>query len=354
MATSEIAPERLSPLRSAFEAVPGYLDAATLGLPARASMAALTEALRRWQDGAASAAGYDLAVQASRTAYARLVGVAPEWVAVGSQVSAQLAVVGSSLPDGAEVLVPEDDFASVVFPFLVHRDRGVSVRQVPLARLAEEIRPSTTVVAFSLAQSADGRLADLAAVQLSARAHGTLTVCDTTQAVGWLPVAAGEFDVTVCAAYKWLSCPRGVSFMTARPEVWERLRPVAAGWYAGESVWDSIYGPEMALAGDARRFDVSPAWLAWVGAAPALELFADASPSARSTGVSLAARVRSGLAMAETRSPVVSLSDPTGALTERLRSAGCAFATRSGRIRLAFHVWNDDRDADLVMSACAS
>jgi selenocysteine lyase/cysteine desulfurase len=275
-------------------------------------------------------------------------------VAVGSQVSAQLAVVGASLPDDAEVLVPEDDFASVVFPFLVHRDRGVTVRQVPLARLAEEIRPSTTMVAFSLAQSADGRLADLAAVQDAARAHGALTVCDTTQAVGWLPVAASELDVSVCAAYKWLSCPRGVSFLTVRPAVWERLRPVAAGWYAGESVWDSIYGPEMVLATDARRFDVSPAWLAWVGAAPVLELFADAEPSARAAGVVLAARVRAGLGMPETSSPVVPLTDPTGELSRRLRAAGCAFATRSGRIRLAFHVWNDDRDADLVLSACAS
>ena len=107
-----------------------------------------------------------------------------------------LAPVAASLPAGAEVVVPVDDFASVVFPFLVHRDRGVVVHQVPLAEVADQIRSSTTVVAFSLVQSADGRLADLDAILDAARRHGALTVCDTTQAVGWLPVAATSMDVT--------------------------------------------------------------------------------------------------------------------------------------------------------------
>lgn len=41
--------------------------------------------------------------------------------------------------------------------------------------------------------------------------------------------------------------------------------PTAAGWYAGQDVWASVHGPEMTLAGDACWFDVSPAWLSWVG-----------------------------------------------------------------------------------------
>ena len=62
-------------------------------------------------------------------------------------------------------------------------------------------------------------------------------------------------------------------------DVWERradalddLVPHSAGWYAGEDPWTSIYGSPLRLAADARRFDVSPAWLSWVGQAPALEL----------------------------------------------------------------------------------
>ena len=53
------------------------------------------------------------------------------------------------------------------------------------------------------------------------------------------------------------------------------LRPLYAGWYAGDDPWTSIYGPPLRLAEDARRLDISPAWLAWAGTVPALELLAE-------------------------------------------------------------------------------
>lgn len=273
--------DSLTVLRSAFAPVPGYLDAATCGLPARATVDAMRGALDTWQAGKADLAVYDEAVRASRAAFARLVGVDPSWVATGSQTSALVGLVASSVPDGAEVLVVDGDFASVVFPFLVHADRGVTVRQVPLESLADEVRASTHTVAFSLVQSRDGRIADVDAIRTAAAATGAVTVCDVTQAAGWLPVDATLFDVTVCASYKWLSAPRGTAFLTVRPELLDRLRPTSAGWYAGEEIWSSVYGPHMALATDARRLDVSPAWLCWVGAVPALELVATrwASPT---------------------------------------------------------------------------
>jgi selenocysteine lyase/cysteine desulfurase len=226
------------------------------------------------------------------------------------------------------------------------------VRLVPLAELAESVGPATAVVACSLAQSSDGRLVEVPRLLAAARAHGAMTVCDTTQAVGWLPVAAEQFDVTACAAYKWLACPRGAAFATVSPAARDRLRPVSAGWYAGRARWDSIYGPRMELADDARRFDVSPAWLAWVGAAPALELFAATDPEAlRAHGVGLAARFRRAVDLPPAESPVVSLADPDGGRADRLRAAGCSFATRAGRIRLAFHIWNDQDDADRAAAA---
>ena len=131
-----------------------------------------TTALDTWQAGKADLAVYDEAVTASRAAYARLVGVDPSWVAVGSQASALVGLVAASVPDGAEVLTVDGDFASVVFPFLAHADRGVTVRHVPLESLADEIRPSTHTVAFSLVQSVDGRVADVDAVRTAAAAAG--------------------------------------------------------------------------------------------------------------------------------------------------------------------------------------
>ena len=81
--------------------------------------------------------------------------------------------------------------------------------------------------------------------------------------------------MTAAGAYTWLCAPRGSAFLTVREDVADRLRPLNAGWYAGQDPWASVYGPGMTLADDARRFDVSPAWPVWVGTAPAIEVFAD-------------------------------------------------------------------------------
>ncbi|GEL93919.1 aminotransferase class V-fold PLP-dependent enzyme [Cellulomonas composti] len=345
----------LPALRAAFDRVPGYLDAATNGLPARATVAALRDALDEWSAGTATTAGYDVAVARARAAYATIVGTPVTDVAIGSQASALVGTVAASLPDGARVLTVDGDFTSVVYPFLVQADRGVQVRHVPAERLVDEIVPGTDVVAFSLAQSRDGRVTDLAEVAAAARSVGALTVCDVTQATGWMPVDATLADVTVCAAYKWLAAPRGVAFLTVGPAARERLRPVAAGWYAGADVWRSVYGPTMRLADDARRFDVSPAWLCWAGAAPALELFAAADPhEVRAHDVGLADALRARLDLPPAGRAVVTLPDDEhGTLRARLEAAGCRVAGRGGGVRLAFHVWNDADDVELAADALA-
>ncbi len=347
-------PVSLERARTAWDRVPGYLNAATLGLPTRAVSAALTSEVAAWAAGRASAVGYDHAVAACREGYARLVGVPTSWVAVHAQTSVTASLVASALPDDAEVVLPEGDFTSMVFPFLVHADRGVRVRQVPLTALADEIRPSTTLVAFSMAQSSNGELADADAVRAAAAEHGALTFCDLTQSAGWMPCAATDFDVTTCSAYKWLCQPRGTAYLTVRPGAWDRLRPIHAGWYAGESRWDAVYGPQMLLAADARRFDVSPAWLAWVGAVPAMELFAALDPQeVRAYDAGLADALLDRLGLDPQGRAVVSLPDPDGALAAALAERGAAVAGRAGRVRIGFHLWNDEADVELCADVLA-
>jgi selenocysteine lyase/cysteine desulfurase len=320
----------------------------------RATTAVLRRALDDWERGVLDMPTVDGAVVRAREAYARIAGVPPSWVAAAPQVSVLVGLVAAALPDGAEVVLPEGEFASVVFPFLVHADRGVAVRHVPLERLAESIGDRTGLVVYSTVQSADGRIVDTGAVRAAARAVGALTLADLTQAAGWLPVDGGADDITVCGTYKWLCSPRGTALLTVRPEVAERIRPLFAGWYAGDSIWDSVYGPEMTLATDARRFDVSPAWHAWLGTAPALEAFADADGEAlHRHAAALADHVRDRLGLERTGSAILALPDPEGGLRSTLVERGLVVAGRAGRVRLSFHVWNDADDAERAADALA-
>jgi selenocysteine lyase/cysteine desulfurase len=137
-----------------------------------------------------------------------------------------------------------------------------------------------------------------------------------------------------------------------RPAMLERIRPQAAGWYAGDDIWTSIYGTPLRLATTARRLDVSPAWLCWVGAVPSLELLAGVGvETIRAHDVGLADRVRAPLGLAPEPSPIVRVEAP-GA-EERLAAAGLRASTRAGAARLSFHLYNTVQDADRAAEALA-
>ncbi|MFF5172991.1 aminotransferase class V-fold PLP-dependent enzyme [Micromonospora sp. NPDC000089] len=331
---------------------PGWLNTATYGLPPDPAWTALQEALAGWRAGRMSWEGWSESTTRARVAFAGLVGVAPSDVAAGATTSQLLAPVAAALPPGATVVVPEVEFTSNLFPWLVQQERGVRVRTVPLAGLVDAIDAGTDLVAFSLVQSADGALAPYDKVVAAARAHGALVVVDATQACGWLPFDASLADAVVVSAYKWLMCPRGTAFAYLAPELRSRMRPDAANWYAGADPHASYYGPPLRLADDARRFDISPAWFSYVGAAPALELLAEIGPAAvYAHDVALANRFLAGLGRPPGESAIVSVDVPDA--QEKLARAGVRAAVRAGRVRASFHLYTTQADVDLALSALA-
>jgi selenocysteine lyase/cysteine desulfurase len=219
---------------------------------------------------------------------------------------------------------------------------------VPLERIAESITSRTTLVAVSAVQSADGRVADLDALYAASGATGARVLLDTTQAVGWLPVDASRFAYTACGGYKWLLSPRGTAYFTINPALSDDLTPHFAGWYAGQDPWSSIYGGPLRLASDARRFDVSPAWHAWVAAAPAVRLLAQVgTPSLHRHALGLANRFRAAIGLEPGDSAIVSLATD-GAAADAMAAARITGSARAGRLRLSFHVSTSDQDADLA------
>jgi selenocysteine lyase/cysteine desulfurase len=337
-------------IRDRFSGAVGYFNTASLGLPSDETVAAMEAAIAVWRGGRAEPPDYDREVAAARRLFAQVVSTPVEWVTVGSQVSALVGLVTTVLSPGSRVLTPEGEFTSVGFPFLARTDLALDIKTVPLEHLASAINRGTDMVAFSAVQSADGRVADLAAVREAASTSGALTLVDATQAAGWLPFDATEFDFTVTGAYKWLLSPRGTAFMTTRPELLDRVVPLYAGWYAGEDPWESIYGMPLRLASDSRRLDLSPGWLAWVGTAPALQLVEEIGiETINAHNLGLANSLLEQLGQVPTDSAIVSIDLGEGFDPGRLEGLRVAF--RSGRLRVGFHLYNTEDDVARLVEA---
>ncbi|MFF8815635.1 aminotransferase class V-fold PLP-dependent enzyme [Streptomyces pactum] len=333
-----------------------YLNTAATGLIPARSLAPLRAAL----DTAGTSGQYVdeafAAVEESRERYARIVGVPARRVAAGGSVAVYAGLIATSLPSGAEVLVADGDFSSLVNPFAVRAD--LRVRVAALEDLAGAVRPETELVVVSSVQSADGRIADLGAVAAAARAHGARTLVDLSQSAGWLPLSADAFDFTVAVAYKWLLCPRGVAFLTV-PEDLGGLTPVFAGWVAGEDPWRSTYGIVEELARSARRFDLSPAALSYVAAPHSLALIEEIGVAAVAAhNRALADRFRAGVAalghpsVSAPGSAIVSVPG-LGRAAARLAEAEVYVSNRAGNLRAAFHLYNSSDQVDRLLEVLA-
>jgi selenocysteine lyase/cysteine desulfurase len=328
----------------------GYLNTASYGLPPKRAFEALQSALADWRVGATSWEPWADAADASRALFARLVHAAPEDVALGAGVSQLVSHLATGLPEKARVLVPDIEFTSIVFPWLVQGARGVDVRFVPPRELAETIDAGTDVVAFSAVQSSTGEVAPVDEIVRAARHHDALVVVDATQAVGWLPVDARDVDLLLCAAYKWLLAPRGAAFMVVGPRLADGLAPVMANWWATADYRNGYYGPPLRLAETARRFDISPAWFSWVGAAPALEVLLEIGiDEIRTHNVALANRFRDAMGLDPADSAIVPVEADGAA--DRLAAARVRAAVRAGNARLSFHVYNTEEDVELAVAA---
>ncbi|RPF39897.1 selenocysteine lyase/cysteine desulfurase [Streptomyces sp. Ag109_G2-6] len=333
-----------------------YLNTAGAGVLPRSAVAAVRELAEAAGAGLPAGAGdFDL-VERVRASFARLVSVDPRRVAIGSSVATHVGLIAASLPAGAEVLVPERDFASVMNPFVLRGD--LKVRFAPLDTLAEAVRPDTALVALSAVQSADGRTADLAAVRAAASAHGARMLVDATQAAGWLPFDASPYEYTVTGGYKWLLGGRGASYLTVSQEAQAGLTPLHAGWVAAESKWDAVYGPMRQLAGDARRFDESAAFLPYYAAEPSLALLERIGVEAvHAHDTALAARYRAGLArLGHEAVPGDAAIVSVPGLAHRqpaLGAAGIHTSAREGALRASFHLYNTEADVDRLLDVLA-
>jgi selenocysteine lyase/cysteine desulfurase len=327
----------------------GYLDTGTYGLPPKSAVAALEQAVAGWRERKSWHA-WEEDGEACRAFFAGFVGARPEDVALLPALSAAAGLVAASLPIGRgdNVVLVEDDFTSTLLPWRGLGARGVELRLRPLERLVEAVDDRTRLVAASLVQSANGAVVDAAALQ----GTGARIFLDATQAVGAIPVDVAGIDYLAAHPYKWLCAPRGLAFLYVRHDRLDEIEPWTSGWKSRANPYAHYYGlPE--LTPDARRLDVSLAWIIAAGAHASLELIAELGVDRITThDLALARRFTSALGLPEPVSPIVRVRvGDADAAVERLRAAGVSCSARAGSVRFCFHFYNRAEDVDLALEA---
>ena len=232
-----------------------YLNAGTCGPLAHAAVRATLEMLDQGaSDGRAKAyveALIDLRAR-QRDAYAASLGADAAEVALTTCTSDGVVRVlaGLELGRGDEVLTAPDEHPGLLGPLTTLRARrGVAVRAVPFADLADAVGPRTKLVACSHVSWVTGALRPEGLAQLDVP-----VLLDGAQGVG-----AIGFDVAAlgCSFYagsgqKWLCGPIGSGMLWVDAEWHERLAPIGATYMNLENAADGLDSVPWP---DARRYD---------------------------------------------------------------------------------------------------
>lgn len=360
-----------------------YLNAAAVG-PLSESARRATEAYvaARARVHTLGAEHFDGVLRACRQAAARLVGAAPEEIALGGNTSygLNLAALGLPLRPGSTAVVSDREFPANVYPWMRLQQQGVALEIVPTdarglpdeARLLERLtRGDVSLFALSAVQFATGYLADVRRFGEICREYGVFFVVDAIQALGQLPldVKALQIDVLACGGHKWLCGPFGTGFAYVRDELIERLEPHAVGWSSMRASQDfgALLDYRYDFVDDARRFEVATLPLQdFAALAASLELLLGVGVERIRAHV--AALLEPLVAWLAERPAVEIVSDlrpehRSGIFCFRPRDAQAAFAAlrradvhavlREGAIRLSPHLYNTPADLERVLGVLA-
>ncbi|WP_154344639.1 aminotransferase class V-fold PLP-dependent enzyme [Agromyces kandeliae] len=355
-----------------------YLNTAAVGLASRRLATASEQYLADWVASGLDFVRGESAGENARAAAAGLIGADPTEVALIASVSAAAGLVaaqlGSEDPAGGSVVIGEREFSSNHFPWRMLAHRGYEVRQVPFrnggldpADVAAHVDRRTRLIAVSAVQTASGHRTEIPAVGELARSVGALLFVDGAQWVGALPVAQDLewIDVLATPDHKFLlNAGRGMGYCYVAPRARERLTPVAPGWKAGATPFESYFGPDMHLSTTASRFDQSISWFAAVGDEAALSVFdAFGADAVYARNVELSNLLRAALGEIgwapvdlpdANRSTIVSVPfgerDPRE-LLGRLKERRIIGAARDGNLRLSIHFYNHEDDVARLVEA---
>ena len=353
-----------------------YLDhAAVSPMPVRTAHL-LHDRIAALQDPSLEAGHRERYAAEAQERLGRLLNVPPKQIALLTNLGEAMATVanGLDLRPGDEIVIPEKEFSSLVYPWLLQERRGAKVVWVPkpgaatdLDRIEAALTRRTRVVAFSHVEFLNGFRHDMIALGALCRERNVLLAVDVTQSLGVLPVDVQAWGADVAAAhgYKWLMAFHGIAALYVSERAMEQIVPTVPG---RSSVAGGFASLEFALDWhpDARRYQSGgPNWTGAAAVARSLSLTEEIGiERAGGQARSVIDRVFAGLAGL----PVTITSDPRpvyrssimaftfgsrdrdAAFQQRAKDQGVYIGLRNLGIRVAAHYWNSAADAGRLLS----
>jgi L-cysteine/cystine lyase len=339
-----------------------YLNAGTCGPLPHASIRAALEVLDRAGAEGRARDYVETMIELrdrQRSAYAALLGADAADVALTTCTSDGVVRVlgGLEFAPGDEILTAPDEHPGLLGPLTSLRARrGVSVRAVPFADLADAVGPATKLVACSHVSWVTGALRPEGLARLDIP-----VLLDGAQGIGAVPVDVRALGCTFYAGsgQKWMCGPIGTGMLWVAPEWRDRLAPIGTTYINLE---DASAGLDSVPQPDARRYDTPSVAAEMTAAAVAAhDVLAEAdwaAVHARAAGLAaaLAARLaESGRTVAPRgNTTLVSwVQDDAEATRDRLASEGIIVRNLPGTpyVRASVGAWNDEDDLERLFDA---
>ncbi len=272
---------------------------------------------------------------------------------------------------GDNVVVEDIEYPSDIYPWARLADRGVAVRVArqwgespTLERLAAAMDDRTRVLSVSQVSFLTGRRYRLEDLRALVDRVGALLSVDATHAVGVVPVAARHADVLISSCYKYLLGVHGAAIFYRNPARLAHLAPQTIGWHSVAGARSVAAPTAFDLRPDARRFEAgNPPFMALAVLDNALE-YLDAVGIERIERhvLALGGKLRQALVergfdlltpeAPERRGPNICFAWPEpAALVDALAERGVLVWGGDGRIRVSFHLYNDDADVERLLAA---
>jgi L-cysteine/cystine lyase len=296
-----------------------------------------------------------------RGAYASLLSAHPDDVALTTCTSEGIVRVLTALDlqRGDDVLTSDEEHPGLTGPLAAARaQRGVSVRAVPFAQIAEAVTPETKLVACSHVSWINGRV-----VEGLDELSDVPVLLDGAQGIGAIPTDPRALGCSFYAGsgQKWLCGPVGSGMLWVSPQWSERL-PATGPTYI------NLADPNAGLdavphAGAARHDTSSLSYETTSGALASLEVLGGAGwPAVHERAAALAQSLADALAergrevAPRDRTTLVSWKDDDPPATKlRLAEAGVIVRDLpgTGLLRASVGAWNDEADLERLLAALA-